>query len=288
MTPGTLARELLPLLRRFCISPCGIALGGSHAKGSGDALSDIDVYLFAPRVLPGARRIELVTGALGDASEVVSWGRDEPFVQGGTDFLYRDVRVECWLRNPEQVESTIESCKRGVIQREHSAWAVMGFFNYVVLADVQTMQILADPNGMLASWKAEVSTFPEALRQAIMDQFITEAAFWPENPHYGSAVERSDLIYTSAIVQQTLHALIQVAFALNREYFPGEKRLAEALEKLPVRPRAFSARLHALLRSGEGPGVMGLRAQRRELRALVDEMAYLVSSSDEAASVFSA
>lgn len=275
-TPEPLVCELLPLLQRFCVGPCGVALGGSHAKGMGDALSDVDVYLFARGALSGAQRSELVSGALGGASGVVSWGRDEPFVQGGTDFLYRGLRVECWLRNTEHVESTIASCRRGEVRREHSVWAAMGFFDHVALADIRTMRILEDPDGVLARWKAEAGTYPEALCRAILGRFMREAAFWPENPHYESAVERSDLIYTSAIVQQTLHALIQVIFALNREYFPGEKRLAEALDELPVRPHAFSARLQALLTLGKGFGVAELREQRRELGTLVAEAERLV------------
>jgi hypothetical protein len=64
---------------------------------------------------------------------------------------------------------------------------------------------------MLARWKAQVAVYPEPLRDAILRQFMTEAAFWPDNPHYLSAIERGDVIYTSAIVQQVVQALIQVA-----------------------------------------------------------------------------
>src|SRR5688572_31882124 len=48
--------------------------------------------------LPAARRGELVAARLGDAAQPVSWGADDPFVEGGTDFWLDGVRVECWLR----------------------------------------------------------------------------------------------------------------------------------------------------------------------------------------------
>jgi hypothetical protein len=198
--PDLLARELLPLLRRFCISPYGIAVGGSYAKGNSDALSDLDIYVFAQQVLPGRRRSELIVEALGKTSKAVSWGRDDPFIEGGTDFWYQGRRVECWLRNAQQVETTIASCKQGQIRREYAVWAVMGFFNYVLFADLQTMRIMEDPHGMLTHWKEETRAYPEPLRRAIVDRFLREAAFWRDIFHYRSAIERVDIIYTSGIV----------------------------------------------------------------------------------------
>lgn len=275
-TPDFVIRELLTLLRQFCIGPYGIALGGSYAKGNSDALSDVDVYLFAHQVLPGLHRRNLLLEALGETSEAVSWGNDDPFTQGGTDFWYQGQPVECWLRHTQQVENTIKACKQGQIRREHVVWAVMGFFNYVVLADVHTMRIVEDPHRVLARWKEDVRMYPETLRQAILQRFLREAAFWPENLHYRSAIERADIIYTTAIVQQVLHALIQVLFALNREYFPGEKNLAAALERLPIQPEAFPQRLQALLCMGSDPSAARLREQSQMLGTLVTDVEQLV------------
>ena len=275
-TPEILAHQLLPILRQFCVGPCGVALGGAHAKGISDAHSDIDLYLFTEQALPGYERADLVRATLGAGSEPVSWGQDDPFEEGGTDFWYAGYRVEVWLRSAARVESTIAAARQGQIRRDMVVWATMGFFNYVVLADVNTMRIVEDPRGLLARWKEEVRTYPDALRDAILDRFLREARFWPENLHYKSAIQRADLIYTSGIVTQVLHALIQAAFALNREYFPGEKKLAQALERLNTRPDAFSRRVHALLFPGGSPTVGQLQEQQRELAGLVAEMERLV------------
>ena len=271
-----LVRELVPLVRGFCVEPPAIALGGSHAKGSGDAHSDLDVYLFADAVLPARRRDEQVSAALGAGAGVQSWGSDEPWVQGGTDFLYHGERVECWLRSVADVERTIAAALRGEIRREHTGWAVMGFYGHVALADVHSMRVVEDPLGTLGRWKAAVAVYPEPLRQAIIGRFLRDATFWPGNPHYASAVERDDVIYASAIVQQVIHSVIQIVFALNRAYFPGEKMLGERIESLPVRPAGFAARLRGLLTCAEG-----LRAQQRELGALVAETARLVAMHGE-------
>lgn len=272
VTTDQVVDDLLPLLRRFCAAPCGIALGGSLAKGAGDAHSDVDLYLFSDQVLPGEQRRALVMDALGADAQATSWGADHPWVQGGTDFLYGGRRVEVWLRSGSSVDETIRSALRGEIRRDPVVWTVMGFFSYAALADVHAMRIAQDAGGLLARWKASVATYPEPLRASILRRFAAEAAFWPGNPHYAGAVERGDVIYTSGIVQQTVHAVVQVVFALNRAYFPGEKRLAAALAALPAGPAELVPRIHALLWPAGEPGVDRLREQARALGTLVDDV----------------
>jgi hypothetical protein len=275
--PDEIVAGLLPMLRTWVAGEYGIAIGGSYAKGSGDSLSDVDIYLFANEVLPATHRAERVVAELGVESRPESWGADDPFVQGGTDFWQAGQRVECWLRSTREVDTTLRACAGGDVRREYVVWTVMGFLSYTALADVHSMRIVDDPHGVLARWKEAVASYPEALRQNVLGRFMPEAAFWPENFHYRAAVQRVDVIYTSAIVQQVLQALIQVVFALNRAYFPGEKRLAHAMVKLPVQPREFPDRVQKLL-APRTVDVAGLETQRRELVNLVAEMRALVSA----------
>jgi hypothetical protein len=274
-SPGEIVAGLLPMLRTWVAGEYGIAIGGSYAKGSGDSLSDVDIYLFADEVLPAACRAERVVAELGAEARPESWGAGGPFVQGGTDFWHGGQRVECWLRSTREVDRTLRACLGGEVRREYVVWTVMGFLSYTALADVHSMKVADDPHGILARWKAAVATYPEALRRSILGRFVPEAAFWPQNLHYRTAVQRADLIYTSAIVQQVLQALIQVAFALNRAYFPGEKRLAHAVETLPVQPAGFTRRVQELL-APASVEVAGLEKQRRDLADLVAEMRALV------------
>jgi hypothetical protein len=110
----------------------------------------------------------------------------------------------------------------------------------------------------------------------ILRRFMPEVAFWPENPHYLSAIERGDVIYTSAIVQQVLHALIQVVFALNREYFPDEKKLGEALAKVSIVPAGIAATMEALLCPGPAQSVDELREQQLMLAKLAADVRALL------------
>jgi hypothetical protein len=270
--PGPIVSALLPLLRRFCIGEHGIALGGAHAKGVDDSLSDIDVYVFAPKVLPCVERSALTEAHVGSEAKAISWGEDSPFREGGTDFWYAGRKVECWLRHTAVIEETIAAGLEGNIRRDFVRWTVMGYFSYVPLSDVHAMRIVEDPHGILEGWKERVRVYPEPLRDAILARFFSEARFWPDNFHYRTAVERCDVIYTTGIVQQVVQALVQVAFAANRVYFPGEKKLAAALRLLPATPRDFVGRVQALLYAGSPPTTESLEAQRRELVSLVGEV----------------
>ncbi len=279
MTSDPFVAALLPLLHRLCVGRVSIAIGGSRAKGGADRWSDLDLYLFSMDVPPRQERERLVTTMLPNASEVTSWGCDDSFVEGGTDFVLDGVRVECWHRNETSVEEKLQASLNGEIRRQYSAWAVMGFFDHAVLADIRTMQIVTDANGTINRWKQAVRVYPEALRRSLLHRFIREVGFWPNNPHYRSAIERVDRIYTAAIVQHTLHALIQVLFALNREYFPGEKQLARAMDTLTLRPQGLSDRISRILNPGTAMGCDELAGQARALADLVMDTTTLVGSS---------
>jgi hypothetical protein len=268
-------REALPLLRQFCVGVYGMALGGSLAKGVGDEYSDIDIYLFARQVLPAEQRAALIQ-ANPLFESVISWGGGEPFVEGGTDFSYAGRKVEVWLRNSDPIEATLSACLNGQIERACVVWTVMGFFNYTALSDLRVMKILDDPHGLLQGWKNQVAEYPPRLREAILQRFGGEAQFWPENFHYLSAIERGDVLYTSGIVQQVVQALIQVVFALNRVYFPGEKKLGSTLAHLALQPPDFHQRLCDLVYPGDDGSTPRLRAQQKALAGLVKDVEALI------------
>lgn len=266
------AHQLVPLLRQFARGDYGIALGGAHAKGVEDAESDLDLYVFAHDVLPNAERASLIRQALGDATGVISWGDDAEFTQAGTDFRCQGQKVECWLRRTDLISTAIDECRHGVVKREFVTWTTTGFYNHCVLSDLSHMVPLEDPAGMLARWQNDVAVYPPELRRAIVEQHLNAAHFWPDNFHYLSAIERCDLIYATGIVQQAVHNLIQVLFALNRVYFPGDKKLGQAMRRLMSRPDRFEERVQRLIFPGVSPSVESLREQGEELRRLVREV----------------
>lgn len=275
--PLALANVLLPLLRQFCIGDYGIALGGAHAKGVADAESDVDLYLFARRFVPSEERTRLCHDFSSSITGVVNWGDDDFFVQGGTDFYFEEQKIECWLRDSDYIANAIVECREGMIRRDFVTWTVMGFYNHCVLSDVSHMIPVDDPENLLAGWKEQVRDYPPLLRDAIISTHLTAARFWPDNYHYQAAVQRGDLIYAMGIVQQVIHNLIQVVFALNQTYFTGDKKLGNALDHMAIAPLDFNERIDRLLLSGPGSAEDFLIRQRDDLRLLVREVEGLVA-----------
>ncbi len=248
----------------------GIAFGGAHAKGFADEASDLDLYIFAPAIATDEARSRLVE-ALTD-SPPRSWSAPGDFTQAGTDFVFRGQRVEVWLRNTSLIEQTLDECERGIVKQDLVTWTVMGFYNHCALSDIAHMRVLDDPDGMLAQWRRRVGVYPQRLGASIIEKHLAAARFWPHNPHYASAVERCDVLYVSGIVQQVAHNLAQVLFALNRVYFPGDKKLAAALDALPHTPPQIGARMSALAALTVPPTVASLTAQRHALQMLLAEV----------------
>jgi hypothetical protein len=270
---------LLPLLRQFVRGDYGIALGGAHAKGAADPQSDLDLYLFARQILPEAERKRLCQQFPARLESVTCWGADDPFVQAGTDFYLNGLKVECWLRNIDYISSIIEECQAGVVKRELVTWTVTGFYNHCALSDLHHMIPVDDPAGILEGWQAAVRVYPAPLRKSILNTHMQAARFWRGNFHYHSAVQRGDVIYVMSIVHQVIHNLIQVLFALNRAYFPGDKKLHAALERLEKQPANFSARIERLMLPGAGTPDT-LTRQRDELYAVLDEVEALLASDE--------
>ena len=79
--------------------------------------------------------------------------------------------------------------------------------------------------------------FPPKLRASIIDTFMGRAGTWIGNFHYTSAIEREDTLFIAPIVTHSLMDMVQVIFALNGQFFTGDKKLETALRQLPYCPR---------------------------------------------------
>lgn len=274
-----MVRQLIPLLRQFAASEYGIAIGGAHAKGVADAESDLDIYLFADSILTNDQRTQLASSFSADITDIVTWGIEAPFEQGGSDFYYQGTKVECWLRSREMIDTTIAECREGIIKQDLVRWTTTGFYNHCCLSDLQHMIPVDDPYSILATWQQAIAEYPPKMQTAIIEKHLSGARFWPSNFHYSSAVERQDIIYTTGIVQQVVHNLIQVLFAVNKCYFPGDKKLAKALTRLEHVPMGFVERIQELLFPGTPATKEHLRQQQTSLQHLLRDVEELVLQS---------
>jgi len=73
---------------------------------------------------------------------------------------------------------------------------------------------------------------------------------------------------------------VQVLFAVNEVYFPGDKQLDAALAHLPRQPPKLCERIHALLWPGAPATTQALREQRESLRSLLADVRDMAARPD--------
>ena len=89
--------NLVEVLKQTIEGKCAIALAGAHAKGTADASSDIDFYIFAEAAKPYEERKSLIRSAADAGSEPwISCIRERPWKQ-------RRARFPRWIRRLQTV-----------------------------------------------------------------------------------------------------------------------------------------------------------------------------------------
>lgn len=268
--------ELVPLLQRFVTGRYALALGGSLAKAKGDSLSDLDLYLFADELASVEARRNLIVQKTGADAGIWVGAADLTGIGGsGTDFTYGRWRVETLARGIAVVEKVIGDCQAGRYEAWLSCWNPWGFYSHVLLSDIATAQPLADAQNILGVWQERLRVYPAPLKAAIMKRHLAAARFWPGNFHYATAVQRGDFLYTQGIAGQVTHHLLQVLYALNEKYYPGDKKNLLDVAKFALCPPGFAEELRTLL----APVVpRTAQEQQNRLRRMVEAVGALAET----------
>jgi hypothetical protein len=244
-------RELVTSLARRLGEIPGVravVLGGSYARGRARPGSDIDLYLYysdaAPFSVPGLR--DLAGGVNDTPGPVVTdfhgWG---PWVNGGAWLTVGGQRVDLVYRSLEQVERVLAEAGAGRYEL-YAALPPFGFFSPVYLGEVAVGVPQFDPGGRLGVLKRRVADYPEALRRAVVQDYLWAAelglaAFAPK------FADRSGAYGTAACLTRAVHQLVLVLFALNRRYLLDDKTALAEVAEFDRAPREFGPRVQAIL-----------------------------------------
>jgi hypothetical protein len=115
------------------------------------------------------------------------------------------------------------------------------------LADLQHNIALYDPNKIFARLKESIRTYPEALRQTIIQEHLWSIEFSHFNAQ--KLAKRGCIYGTIGCVTRIVAELTQVLFALNRIYFVTEKDALKTIESFLIKPKEYSARIDDILSS---------------------------------------
>jgi nucleotidyltransferase-like protein len=276
-----LPNSLLPLVEDLKTVPGvqAIVLGGSRARGSGDAASDTDLGIYYDPESP------LDTAALnqvasrhddrkevGLATSIGGWG---PWINGGGWLRVDGSAVDLLYRDTSKVRSVIDNCIAGQIEVAYQPGHPLGFLSSIYAAEAAVGQVIWDPGGWVANSKDRLNDYPEALRRELVRRFGFEAGFClliAEKP-----VRRADVTYVAGCVFRAVSSLLIVLFALNREHWLNEKGALHLAGRFRIVPPEFCERVEAIWLSviNDSDALTGamtmIRGLNDEVKALVEK-----------------
>jgi len=228
-----------------------IVLGGSRARGTHTASSDVDLGIYYDPDSPlDVSALRKVATGLDDEhradviTEIGGWG---PWINGGgwlkiqsypVDFLYRDLRT---------VGAVIDDCLHEKVEMFYQPGHPFGFVSSIYLAEVAVCQPLWDPTGILAELKKKIIPYPVSLQKALVQKFTWEINFSIQIAR--KSTERSDVTYAAGCCFRSLMCMLQVLFAVNQTYWLNEKGAVALAETFSRKPESFQARVHETFRS---------------------------------------
>lgn len=251
-----IAKDLIPLFKRFGRGRYAIALAGSIAKEKAHSESDLDFRMYADK------RIVDDEAAKADLEDAVERWKKKGIVIDGL-----------WVREIATVANSLEAWLDGEERPEPLSWTIWG---YHVLPDIHNQQIVDDPDGVLARWKEMTLIYPPKLKKAIIEKRLATIAYWKSDYHYPSKVRRGDIVFAAGLAMKLIHDMIQILFALNETYYVGDGHNMDYLRNFRIIPDGFDDKLRSALVPAQEPD--GLIRQREILIEMIGQIEDLVSA----------
>lgn len=249
-------RDVAPLLEKLVEGRHAVALGGSIGKGVQDSRSDLDFRLFYDAWAGGKEQPEAVRSQI--RARIAEWAERGVVVDG------------YWPRRIADVEALMENQLAGG-EPVPFTWTIWG---YHALTDLAHLCVVSDRWGVIAGWKERLRVYPAALRTAIVERHLKPLRYWRDDYHYRSKAERGDVVFCCGLAASLVHSVMQVLFALNGAWYPGDGKNLEHARGLPLAPRDLEAKVRSALLVADAP--QALSRQRQALIALIDEVLALV------------
>jgi predicted nucleotidyltransferase len=222
-----------------------IVLGGSRARGTHHAASDIDLGIYYHSHQPlDLHALGNVATQLDDAhrpnllTSIGGWG---PWINGGGWLGIQAVPVDFLYRDLDQVNRVIKACLAGQVEIFYQPGHPHGFVTSIYLGEIAICQPLWDPKGLITNLKSKVSPYPTALQKAVRQNFAWEIDF-----SIGMAqksIERADVTYAAGCSFRSIMCMLQVLFALNQEYWLNEKGAVAIANNFAIKPARFQSRV---------------------------------------------
>lgn len=253
----------------------GMVLGGSRARGTNRADSDIDIGIYYDLEEFDLAQISSIATALDDShrenliTPLGGWGE---WVNGGGWLVIDGMHVDFIFRDIRRVRQVIDDCIAGRITAHYHWGHPHAYINAMYMGELAICKILIDKGGQLQALKAKTKPYPPKMKKAIIESFLSEAKFSFMLAQYNA--DKDDVYYVAGHVFRVVSCLNQVLFALNEEYCINEKKAVKMIESFPKAPLKYKERVDGifLLLSSKPDDSM---VACHKLKELIEEVKFL-------------
>jgi len=250
--------DLLPLIQQVELGRYAVGMSGSLTKRVWDERSDIDLRLYheQPMEQPGP--------------EDPRW---LPYFARIAWWAERGVTIDgLWARTIDEVDASVAAWLSGDHRPDPIVWSVWG---YHPLPDLSQQLAVDDPYGIIAGWRAQLTTYPPILKERLLAHHLESLHYWRDDYHYANKVVREDVVFLAGLSTRLVHDVIQVIFALNETFFAGDGNNLRLIEGFAIAPDDAANRITAILYPPTG--IDGIEAQRAQIIALIDDLDVLAT-----------
>lgn len=242
-----------------------VALGGSRARGTHAADSDVDLGVYVDgrkfdRTALSASVSRWATTPV-DVGPAGSWG---PWVDSGAWTTIADTPVDVIIRDVDRVRAQVARARRGEFAFHTQPGHPLGFLDVAYAGEVVLAKPLVDDAGFLRDNAAALVPYPEPLRRAFLDDlwqvdFLVNGA--------AKVADRGDITYVGLCLS---HAAVRLAYAWHAHagaWAVNEKGIVAGVPRLASAPADFDVRVAAALDALD-VSPPGVRAAVEMFRAL--------------------
>jgi predicted nucleotidyltransferase len=245
LPPGLLDRVVGTLTKVPGIAAIG--LGGSRARGTAHAGSDVDLGLYFRAEAPiDLKALETAATRLDDrkapglVTRIGEWG---PWVIGGGWLKIEGHPVDLLYREIVHVERVLNACRMCQVTYDYQVGHPHCFPSSIYAGETATCLPLWDPRGELSRLKSLAVPYPVEMGRELIRRFGWEAQFSIDVSRKG--VPRADVHYVAGCLFRCVACLAQVLFAINQQHLLNEKGALALAVTFPRRPDCLVERVNA-------------------------------------------
>ena len=251
--PSFLPADKAALLQTVCANLTtipgvrAVVLGGSYARATYHAASDLDVGIYYSEAAPFAiREIEHLAQSLAlqppTVTDFYAWGR---WVNGGAWIHTAAGKLDFLYRNLDQVQRTIDESAGGAWSHDYDQQPAFGFYSVIYLAETRICLPLYDPDGLIVGLKQAVAQYPPRLKQRILSDSLWSAEF--TLLHARGFATAGDVYAATGCLGRAAASLTQALYALNETYFINDKKAMAELGAFAILPAGYLEQLNPIL-----------------------------------------